>query len=84
MSKELPTRHRHKKEVYWRWKQGQVSGGLQRCLLVVEIVRKAKAYLEVNTATHVNTNMEGFHKDSSSKRKTRENVAPSSSGQAAL
>lgn len=76
MNKELAARHRHKKEVFWRWKQVQVSGGLQRCCLVVEIFRKAKAHLEVNMATHVNTNVEGFHKDNSSETKTRENVAP--------
>lgn len=53
-----------------------MSGGLQRYCVYVEIVRKAKAHLELSMATYMNTSVEGFHKDNSSKRKTRENMAP--------
>lgn len=55
-----------------------MSGGLQRCYLVVEIVRKAKALLEVSMATHVTTNMEGGqqHQKGQQQQKERENMAP--------
>lgn len=37
---------------------------------------KNKAHLELNLSRDVNSNKKGFHRDISSKRKTKENMAP--------
>lgn len=64
------------REVSRRWKEGQMAQENYRnsVWLWKDGVRKAKAQLGLNMETHVNTNMEGFHKDICSETKTRENV----------
>ena len=70
MSEELLTELRHKKEVYKRWKQGQVT---QEYTFAVsscrDRVRKANMDTELNPARNVNRNRKGFYKYISRKRK---------------
>lgn len=63
MSKELLTELKHKKEVYKKWKQGQMTQEEHRVALwsCSNRVKKAKADLELNLARNVTGNKEGFY-----------------------
>lgn len=62
MSQELPTRLGHNKQMYKRWKQGQVTqeeyrAGLRACR---DSIRKAKVDLELNLSRDGKGNKKGF------------------------
>ena len=62
MNKELLEKLKHKKGVYRRWKQGQVTwegyGGTVRAWK--DTFMKAKAHLELNLTSDVKSNKKGF------------------------
>lgn len=62
MNKKLLAKLKHKKGVYRRWKQGQVTweeyrGTVRACK---GVFMKAKAHLELNLASDVKSNKKGF------------------------
>lgn len=76
MSKEVLTELGHKKEVYKRWKQGQVTqdeyrAPVQSCR---DGVRKPKVGLELNLERDVKGSNKRFYKYINSKKMTRENT----------
>lgn len=73
MSKELLIELKHKKVVYEKWKQGQMTQEEHRVAVwsCSSRVKKAKAHPELNLARNVTGNKEGFYSYvSNSKRKT--------------
>lgn len=70
MSKGLTARLTHKKEVYRRWKQGQIAWEKYWDTVWPQRdgLRKAKAHLELSIARDLNSNKEDFLRDISSKR----------------
>lgn len=75
-TKELLTKLRYEKEVYRKWKQRQLTWEEYRDTVWVcrDVVRKAKAHLDLHLMRHVNGNKKGFYKYISDKTKTREYI----------
>ena len=63
MSEELLTKLRHKKEMYKRWKQRQVTQEEYRAAVRAcrDSIRKAKADLELNLSRAGKGNKKGFY-----------------------
>lgn len=63
-------------KVYRRWKHEQLAW--EECRHIVQAsrdeIREAKAQMELNLARDIKDNKKGFCKNTSSKRKARENV----------
>jgi len=76
---------KQKKEAYGMWEKGQNTWEKYRNVVRVcrDVMRKAKAHLELNLARDVKDNKKGF-KHISSKRKTGENVSLLLNGLGAL
>lgn len=76
MSKEVLTELRHKKEVYKRWKQGQVTQDEYRAPVQScgDGVRKPKVGLELNLERDVKGRNKRFYKYINSIKMTRENM----------
>jgi len=74
MNKELLTKLKCKTKVYERWKQYQITEGMQRTGLNVQaLVQKVKAHLELNLARvggAVRNKKKHFCRPMSSKRNT--------------
>lgn len=71
MNKKLLDRSKHKKKVYWRWKQGH-KGWEEYTETVQEArdqVRKTKAQIELNLSMDIEGNMKIFHRYLSDKKK---------------
>ena len=75
-SRQRPANWTHNKEVYRRWKQGQVTQWDNRAAVSFcrGRVRKAKADLDLNLVRDVKGSRKGFYEYINSTRKTRENV----------
>jgi len=78
MNKKLLNKLKHKKEVYRRWKQGQVAWEEYREIVGAarDQVKKAKALTELNLSGDIKRNKKRFYRYLSDKRKNRENVGP--------
>jgi len=78
MSKEFLAELRWKRKVHEMWKEGQATWEGYRNVVRAckDVMRNAKAHLELNLARDVKDNMKGFFKYISSKRKTRDNAGP--------
>lgn len=77
MDKELLTKLRHEREVYRRWKLGQVNCEEYRSMVWTcrDAVRKAKTRKELNLARNVKGKRKAFSKFIDNKRKTRKNMS---------
>lgn len=78
MNKELVGKLKHKKEMYMRWKQSQVTQQERGDTVQVcrDGVRKGEAHLELNVVRDMKGNKKGFYMHTRSKKKTRENAGP--------
>ena len=76
MSKELLAKFKQKKEVYGMTKKEQATWEEYSDVVRIcrEVTRKAKVRLGLNLVRDVKDNKRSFFKDTSRKRKTRENV----------
>lgn len=72
MNKQLLTELKSEHNVYKRWKQVQITEGIQRnCLSMQAVVWKDKAHLEFNLGREVRNKKKGFCRSISSKRNTK-------------
>lgn len=69
---------RKKKNADDLWKNGHTdsSGGLQKCEVIYEEIRNAKAQLELNLATAVRDNKKCFYKYINNKMMTKKSLCP--------
>ena len=75
MNRGFLTELKDKKEVHRRWEQGMATQE-EYGDACKDLVRKAKAWLELELARNVKGNKKGFYKYSISKRKAKENMCP--------
>lgn len=85
MSKNLLTEVWHKKHVYTKQKQGQVTKGQYGVVpLCRDWITKVKDQQELNLLRGVQGRNKGFYKYLNSRRNTRENVGPRLNGKVEL
>lgn len=75
MNRGFLTELKDKKEVHRRWEQGMATQE-EYGDACKDLVRKAKAWLELKPARNVKGIKKGFYKYSISKRKAKENMCP--------
>ena len=78
LNRELLIELKRKKKLYDLWKEGQASQENYRAVVCIcrEKTGKAKAQLELTSASVVSDNKKGFLKYVNSKRRSKENIAP--------